>query len=83
LITRASTSPVEAHQQPVAQARRAGGLFVAVGRQARKRRGLVGLGRAHEKVAVGVALDHVGDTDGREASRGAGPALARRALLPV
>ena len=52
---------LEAHQQPVAQARGACGLLVAVGREPRQGGVLARLGQAHPELSVGIALDHVGD----------------------
>jgi hypothetical protein len=66
---------LEADQQAITEAGRAGGFFVAVRGQARQRRVGAGLDQADIEVAVGITLDDVGHAGGRQGA-GLGEALA-------
>ena len=85
LISRASTSPLSSVSKRTSSRSPSPGapaaLLAAVGREPGQRRALVGLGRPHEEIAVGVALDHVGDADRREAAGGVRRAALRGAAI--
>ncbi len=61
---------LEAHEQAVAHAGRAGGGLVLAGRQADRLRVAVALHQPDEELAVRVPLDHVDDPDGGQGSGG-------------
>ena len=77
-------APLEADQQAVAQARRAGLGLIASGRQANRGKIISALGQPHIEIAVDVAVDHVGHAHRRQGAglgKPAPAAFAQRAFV--